>query len=203
MRAWHWAFALCLTGSLATGLAGDIALMEWHLRLGYTAIGLLVFRLLWGAVGGIHSRWRWYRPSLAGLLRHFRGAPPQDGHTAPGIVLALGMLLAAVVQALSGLYSTDEIFTEGPLVRGADPELVSVMTAIHHRAFWVVLGFIALHLTAHVIYAARGSRLPLAMFTGRKPAVPGTPSPGPLGGRGVITGAVVALLVWGALAWID
>jgi len=203
MRAWHWAFALCITGSLATGLSGEIALMEWHLRLGYTAIGLLVFRLLWGAIGGIHSRWRWYRPSLAGLVRHFRGAPPQDGHTAPGIVLALGMLLAAVVQALSGLYSTDEIFTEGPLVRGADPELVSVMTAVHHRAFWVVLGFIALHLTAHLIYAVRGSRLPLAMFTGRKPAVPGTPSPGPLGGRGVITGALVALLVWGALAWLD
>lgn len=203
IRVWHWAFALCIVGSLATGLSGDIALMEWHLRLGYCAIGLLIFRLLWGAVGGIHSRWCWYRPSIAGLLRHFRGGPPQGGHTAPGIVLALGMLLAVAVQAMSGLYSTDEIFTEGPLVRGADRELVSVMTAVHHRAFWVVLGFVSLHLAAHAIYAAQGSRLPLAMFTGRKPAPPGTPSPDSLGGRGLLTGAVVALVVWGALTWLD
>jgi cytochrome b len=55
LRAWHWLFALCIGGSLVTGLSGDIGWMDWHLRFGYCACGLLLFRLLWGstAAGGI------------------------------------------------------------------------------------------------------------------------------------------------------
>jgi len=202
MRIWHWAFALCLCGSLATGLSGEIAAMDWHLPLGYCAIGLLLFRLIWGLVGGLHSRWRWYRPSLPAVVQHFRGVPWDGGHTAPGVLLALVLLLAAAVQVVSGLYTTDEIFTEGPLVRGADADLVDVMSAIHHRTWWVVIAAISAHLVSHLIYALRGSRLPLAMLTGTKLAAPGTPASGSLLGRGIVTGAAIALAVWGALAWL-
>ena len=40
LRVWHWLFALCIGGSLVTGLSGDIGWMDWHLRLGYCAIPL-------------------------------------------------------------------------------------------------------------------------------------------------------------------
>ena len=168
LRVWHWLLVFCITGSLATGLSGDIGLMDWHLRLGYCACGLLVFRLLWGFIGGCYSRWRNYWPSPTKIIDHFRGAAEQTPHTAPGVGLVLVMLGAIAVQALTGLYTTDDIFIEGPLVRGADEDLVSTMSAIHHRIYYLVIAAISIHLTAHLVYGLKGSRLPLSMFTGRK-----------------------------------
>jgi cytochrome b len=197
LRVWHWLLVCCITGSLATGLSGDIGLMDWHLRLGYCACGLLMFRLLWGFVGGLYSRWRHYRPSPTGILRHFRGGAQQTPHTAPGVGLVVVMLGVIAVQAITGLYTTDDIFIEGPLVRGADEDLVATMSAIHHRIYYLVLAAIAIHLTAHVVYGLKGSRLPLSMFTGRKTV---RSDYGPTGSRGwwaVGTAAVTAALLVG------
>ncbi len=48
-RLFHWALAVAVLGLIGTGLGG---VMEWHFRLGYTVLSLLLFRLLWGFVGG-------------------------------------------------------------------------------------------------------------------------------------------------------
>jgi cytochrome b len=168
LRIWHWLLVICISGSLATGLSGDIGLMDWHLRFGYCACGLLIFRLLWGFAGGLYSRWRHYLPSPKKMYLHFRGMAEQSPHTAPGVGLVVFMLAVITLQTITGLYTTDDIFIEGPLVRGADEELVSTMSAIHHRVYYLVIGAIVIHLTAHVVYGFKGSRLPLSMFTGRK-----------------------------------
>lgn len=47
LRLWHWAFALSVSASLVTGWVGDISLMDWHLRLGYLALGLLLSSFCW------------------------------------------------------------------------------------------------------------------------------------------------------------
>lgn len=202
LRVWHWAFALSISASLATGLYGDIGLMQWHLRLGYCAAGLLLFRLIWGLIGGVHSRWSHYRPSATAVINHFRAPGTPQSHTAPGIVLALLLLLATLVQVSSGLYTTDDIFTEGPLVNGAATGLVDTMGAIHHRAFWLVLACICVHLLAHIVYAVRGNNIPLAMFRGRKLVAPGTPASSPLRLRGIATAALVAAAIWGSLTYL-
>jgi len=199
LRCWHWLFALCVTGSLATGLSGDIGLMEWHLRLGYCVLGLLLFRVLWGFVGGTYSRWVQYRPSWSGIVTHFRGGVDDLAHTAPGIGLTLFLLVVVLLQALSGLFTTDDIFVEGPLVRSASDDLVSAMTAQHHRVFWLVIAAIAIHLTAHVVYSVRGSRMSLSMFTGRKPVRAGVVPTQASGLRALGSAGLVLLLVWGFL----
>jgi cytochrome b len=199
LRVWHWLFALSITGSLATGLSGDIGLMDWHLRLGYCACGLLVFRLLWGFFGGAYSRWRHYWPSPTRILQHFKGSESSSAHTAPGIALVLLLLAAVAVQAVTGLFTTDDIFIEGPLVRSADDAVVSAMTAIHHRGFYLVIAAIVIHLTAHIVYGLKGSRMPLAMFSGRKvvaETVTATPS---RGWQAVVTAALAFGIVIGGL----
>ena len=87
-----------------------------------------------------------------------------DAHTPPGVALVLVMLLAVTLQALSGLGTTDDIFIEGPLVRHLEGDLVGALTAAHHRIFYLVLGAIAVHLLAHLVYGIQRDPTPLDMF---------------------------------------
>jgi cytochrome b len=198
LRLWHWVFALVVTGSLVTGLMGDISLMDWHMRLGYGALGLLLFRLGWALWGGRYARLSSFRVSPGRFVAHFRGSGESAPRSAPGVLLTLALVLVVALQAVTGLYTTDDIFTDGPLVRHASRDTIAVMSAIHHRAYWAALGLIALHLLAHAIYGLRRDPTPLSMFTGRKPvAVVPTRN---LILRGLLTAAAAAAAVWWGLS---
>lgn len=178
LRLWHWAFAALLVFSLATGLIGDIGLMDWHQRSGLALLGLLAFRLGWAAWGGLHARWRWYWTTPAAFIDHFRGHPGNSAHTSPGIALALLLFAAAALQVTSGLFASDDIFVEGPLHGLASEGLADAASWLHHRLHWLIIAAIGVHLLAHAIYGfALRDPTPLAMFTGRKPlaATPATP----------------------------
>ena len=175
IRLWHWLFGGCVLFSLYTGLAGDFSLMEWHQRSGYAIVALLLFRLGWGLWGGLYVRFRHYVTTPRAVLAHFTpalrassGDLPAKAHTAPGIALVVVLFLAVGVQATTGLFATDDIFLNGPLRGYVDEEIADAMNWVHHRAFWLVIGLVSIHLTAHVVYAAMRDPTPLAMITGRK-----------------------------------
>jgi cytochrome b len=173
---------------------GDIALMDWHLRLGYAALGLLLFRIGWAVWGGRYARLTSFRTSPARMLAHFRGEAGHPPRTAPGAALAVLLIALVSLQAVTGLYTTDEIFTEGPLVRHASDETVSLMSSLHHRVFWGVLALIGVHLLAQLVYGLRRDATPLSMFTGRK-RVKAQPVRH-LWVRGLLTAAAAAAAVW-------
>lgn len=198
LRLWHWAFALSVVSSLYTGWSGDIALMDWHLRLGYCALGLLAFRLCWALWGGRYARLASFRFSPRQLIDHFRGLAPPRPRTAPGVLLVAGLLGLVALQAGSGLFTSDEIFTEGPLVRHADDDTVDLLSSVHHNLKWGVAGLIGVHLLAHVIYALRRDPTPLAMFTGRKPLA--LPPARNLPLRALLTAVAVTAAVWWGLS---
>lgn len=198
LRIWHWLFALCTSASLATGWLGDVALMDWHLRLGYCALGLLLFRIGWGLWGGRYARLGTFRTSPARFIAHFRGGAPATPRTAPGVALAALLIVLVAVQALSGLFTSDEIFTEGPLVRHVDEDTVALFSALHHRVLWGVAALIAAHLAANGVYAARRDSTPLSMFTGRKRVIAAPVRH--LWVRGLVTAAAAAAAVWCGLS---
>ncbi|RYF69211.1 MAG: cytochrome B, partial [Comamonadaceae bacterium] len=85
-RLFHWALALCVLGSLATAWIPGSAI-EWHARLGYTALALLAFRLLWGVVGGRWSRFTSFLYAPTSVVSYLRGRPHPDhlvGHNPLG-----------------------------------------------------------------------------------------------------------------------
>lgn len=174
VRLWHWLFGGCVLFSLYTGLAGDFSLMEWHQRSGYAIVALLLFRLGWGLWGGLYVRFRHYVTTPRAVLAHFAAGfrtesdSPARAHTAPGIALVVVLFAAVAVQATTGLFATDDIFINGPLRGYVDEEVASAMNWVHHRAFWLVIGLVSIHLTAHVVYGAMRDPTPLAMITGRK-----------------------------------
>lgn len=208
LRVWHWLFAICVSASLVTGLLGEVSLMDWHLWLGYSALALLLFRLGWGLWGGRYARLGTFRPSPARFLAYFRrgghagSAGPRTAgpRTAPGAALVILLLLAVTVQAVAGLFTTDDIFTEGPLVRHASSDTVDLMSALHHRVYWVVLALIAVHLLAHLVYALRRDPTPLSMFTGRKRIA--VPPAQHLPVRALLTALASAVMVWWGLSLV-
>ena len=171
LRMWHWAFAGCIGGSLGTGLSGDIGLVEWHMRFGYGVLGLLVFRFGWSLWGGLNARWSSFRLSLPRIIGFIQGRETAGPRTVPGTALVLCLFAATLLQATAGLFTSDFIFTDGPLVRHASGATVDLMSAIHHRVFWGILALIGIHLAAHAVYGLRRDPTPLSMFTGRKPVL--------------------------------
>ena len=195
LRIWHWCFAACLCALLYTGLSGDLALLQWHMRCGGLMVGLLLFRLMWGLWGGRHARWRGYRVTPRQFAAHFRGGRVDDPHTAPGRALTIGVLALVAAQAGTGLFANDAIFSEGPLARHVSGELSDRLTWAHNRLFIGLIALASIHLTAHIVYALRRDATPLAMFTGRKRSV-AIPTPD-YWLRALATAALAALAVWG------
>lgn len=171
-RLFHWTLAASVIALVVTAKVGGNA-MEWHFRLGYGVLALLVFRAVWGLVGGKWSRFQSFRVSPAHLLRYLRGgARPEDhpGHSPLGALSVFALLGALFVQVGSGLLSDDEIAFAGPLTRFVSNAVVSQATSYHKEiGQYLVLGLVALHVLAIAFYVGvRRQRLVRPMLQGDK-----------------------------------
>lgn len=179
-RLFHWLLALCVAGLIVSGSVGG-SWMEWHLRLGYAVFTLLLFRLVWGLVGGHWSRFSSFLYGPASLIDHLRGRAPlahTAGHSPLGALSVFALLLVLAVQVGTGLISDDEIATYGPLVRFVSGDTVVAATG-YHKAVGklIVIGLVALHLVAILFYKlAKRQALTQAMLTGDKSLSEALPS---------------------------
>lgn len=179
-RLFHWALALCVTGSVATGYIGG-SWIDWHARLGYAILALLAFRILWGLVGGHWSRFAAFLYSPASVWRYLRGQSHPDhlvGHNPLGAGSVLAMLLVLLAQVGTGLVSDDEISFTGPLNRFVAASKGLAATWYHKEVGqWLVIGLVVLHVAAILFYLLRkGDNLVRPMLTGDKQVAEATRS---------------------------
>lgn len=155
-RLFHWLLALCVIGLVTTAQLGY---MDWHFRFGYGVLTLLIFRLLWGLVGGHWSRFSAFLYSPASLWRYLRGhAEPSHslGHSPTGSLSVFALLFFLLAQVGTGLFSDDEIASSGPLTRLASSDFVSQATWYHREVGKLVLiALVALHILAILYYLWR------------------------------------------------
>ncbi|MEJ8845728.1 cytochrome b/b6 domain-containing protein [Variovorax rhizosphaerae] len=169
-RLFHWALAAAVVGLLATGMSG---IMEWHFRLGYTVLALLLFRLLWGFVGGRWSRFASFIYSPRWVLAYLRGRSHPDhlvGHSPLGALSVFAVLGMLVLQVCTGLFSDDEISASGPLTRFVSNAFVSLASQ-WHAVFgkWGVIALVSLHVLAVLYYVlVKRQRLVGPMISGDK-----------------------------------
>ncbi len=169
-RLFHWLLALCVIGLVVSAKLGY---MDWHFRLGYVMLTLLIFRLLWGLLGGRWSRFASFLYSPASLWRYLRGhGDPAHaiGHTPTGALSVLALLLFLLAQVATGLISDDEIASAGPLTHLVSGAWVSLGTW-YHRAVgqWVLITLVVLHLAAVLYYLwGKGQNLIRPMLNGDK-----------------------------------
>lgn len=154
-RLFHWALLFCVVGLIITGKIGGQA-MIWHFRFGYCVMTLLLFRIIWGLIGGKWSRFASfiYAPSTVIAYLKGQGKPEHSaGHNPLGAGSVFAMLAILTLQVLSGLFSDDEISNQGPLARFVSGARVSFATWWHKVVGEpIIYGLIALHVAAIFFY---------------------------------------------------
>lgn len=205
LRLFHWALVVAVTGALACALIPGVPI-EWHARMGYSVLGLLLFRLVWGLVGGHWSRFSHWRPTPGRIWAYLQGrSHPDDrvGHSPLGALAVLALLVVLGLQVATGLVSDDEIAFTGPLNAWVSTATGLAATAWHkHLGKLLVMALSVLHIAAVFYYLlVRKTNLISPMVHGDKRlAGPATPSRDDLALR--LVALVLALGVGVAVGWL-
>jgi cytochrome b len=174
LRLFHWTLVVAIAVAFLSS-EEDSALNDWHVLSGWVAAVLIVFRLVWGFVGGEHSRFSdFIRPSriahhIASLARG--QSEPSLGHNPLGAVAVVVLLALTAVTVWTGAFGGE------------------AAEDLHEVIAWVLLAMVALHVVAVIIMSMlERENLVRAMVTGHKSA---THHPGSIDARAP-----------GAVAWL-
>ena len=162
-RVFHWLLVLSFTGAYLTAeseLDRDI-----HVVLGYTLLGLIAFRLLWGVFGTRYAQFRsfLFKPGqVAAYARSLLKGKPAHyiGHNPLGSVSVWLLLGLGILSGVSGVMSFQDI--------GGD-----VMEELHEFVSDAMLAVVVIHIAGVVVSSVlHRENLVLSMITGFKSAEP-------------------------------
>ncbi|SFG53527.1 Cytochrome b [Novosphingobium sp. CF614] len=155
LRLSHWLLVAAIAVAFLSS-EEDSALAGWHMAAGWAAAVLIVFRLVWGVVGGEHALFASFvRP--AHVFSHLKAlasarAERTVGHNPAGGIAVL--LLIAMIGAV--------IATGWQALHGGEENL-------HEAIAWFLLGLVGIHVAAVVATSLlSGENLVRAMVTGQK-----------------------------------
>lgn len=188
VRVFHWALVACFAGAYALG---DTE--RWrnvHVTLGYTVLGLIAFRLLWGFVGTHHARFRSFAFSPLAAVRHLRDevagrAQRHLGHNPAGSWAVYGLLLLGIATGVTGYLTFNAVGGEA-------------FEEVHEACANAWLALVVLHVLG-VVFSSFMQRenLVRAMVTGRKRGGASGAEPRSWRGLGVtLAAAVVGFWTW-------
>ncbi len=186
-RLFHWLLVLVMFVSYFSVTFADGAyagpLMKLHMISGESALGLLLFRLIWGVIGSDTARFGNFLHSPKAALHHLRSfrqrAPDlQVGHNAAGGWMVVIMLVLLASQIGSGLFSNDDGSSEGPLAHMVSKGTSDTLSLVHSLNFNLLLAAVVVHVLVIALYARiKGQNLVLPMLTGKKRLPAATPAP--------------------------
>ena len=152
-RVFHVALLLIL---ILTELTAQVGAdwMLWHLRLGSLLGVLLLFRLVWGLIGGRWSRFSHFGVSPRRLRDYMAGRIDGGaGHNPLGALSVLAVLTLLTVQVASGMLADDEVSYAGPWAEWVAASLSQQATNWHaHVGQWLLIGWVTLHIGAVVFH---------------------------------------------------
>jgi cytochrome b len=178
-RAFHWLLVLLILTSWRTGEAGG-EWLRYHFWSGYAILTLVLFRIVWGVVGGTHARFANFVRGIPTALHHvrelMRPGPTSDvGHNAIGGWMIVILLAVLLFQTGTGLFADDDIVTTGPLGDLVSSTVRSRLTTLHKYNFELIEVLVGVHIAAVLVYwLFKRQNLIGAMITGRKRGLPPT-----------------------------
>ncbi|RXT48490.1 cytochrome b/b6 domain-containing protein [Bradyrhizobium betae] len=159
LRLWHWALAASVLAAWFTPTVYD----GLHRILGYTVLGLLAFRLVWGFWGSRYSRFRMVGVRLRaapGYLWNLRRGMTGRyiGLNPAGTLMLVALLLSLAVSAITGAMSVTVTFFG-----------VWWIEDTHAYASDAVIVLVVLHVVGVALMGIlQRENLVRAMITGRK-----------------------------------
>ncbi len=197
-RLFHWSLVLILPLSW---WSAETARFELHQWLGYAVIVLVVFRIAWGFLGSPHSRFGDFLVGPRRVLAYLRSAAaPGTGHNPLGGWSVLGMLLLLLVQGVSGLFNSDDVFYKAPWYYGADARWRDTLGLVHELAFDALLALLALHIAAVAYHQWwKGEQLLQPMLRGFSEQRQGRDRAAPLW-LALVIFALASLALWACIA---
>ncbi|PKM43425.1 MAG: cytochrome B [Gammaproteobacteria bacterium HGW-Gammaproteobacteria-1] len=178
VRVFHWSLVTAFIVAFVT----EDHYLALHVQAGYTIIGLVLFRLLWGVFGTRHARFtdfvRGPRAVMDYLKSLFSRRPTHYlGHNPAGGWMVVALLVALLLTTLTGLltYGAGEA-ASGPfaLLAGNPGGFWSeALEEIHEALANLTLLMVFVHVAGVFVSGwLHHENLVLAMLTGRKPHVP-------------------------------
>lgn len=163
-RVFHWLLALSFAGAYLT--ADTERFRDLHVVLGYTMLGLVAFRLLWGLVGTRHARFAAFAFGPRRVVRYLGSlltpAPEHHvGHNPAGSWAIFALLALALATGASGWATYENL--------GGD-----WLEELHEGAASAMLAIVVVHIAGVVVSSVlHRENLARAMLDGRKDGAPG------------------------------
>lgn len=173
IRIFHWALVAGIGFMWFSGEEGG-NIMTWHIYIGYCMLGLIVYRLFWGFIGSPYARFTEFLKGPSQTFAYLKNMLKGEkidylGHNPLGGWMVIILMILIFTQAFSGLFSSDDIFTEGPFYSLVSSKTSEFFTSIHHLNFNILLAAIALHISAVAYHAfIKKEALIKSMLTGEK-----------------------------------
>jgi cytochrome b len=171
VRLFHWTLASCF---VIAWLTLDNRYLDIHVFAGYLVGGLILFRILWGFIGGPYARfsnfsfnWHEVKDYLRGVLNrrpvHFIGHNPAGSWA---IYLLLGLSLLIVI---SGLLTFGGEEQQGPFAGFLNYPQGILAHDLHEWLAWLMLGMVVIHVIGILVESLlHRENLVTAMLTGYK-----------------------------------
>jgi cytochrome b len=207
VRIFHWLLVLSFIGAFVTNWLG-VRYFKYHAWCGYSILILVAFRILWGFVGTYYAQFWHFIPGITSLKTYIQSAlkrcgKPHAGHNPLGALMVVLLLAALGVQAITGLYSNDEISNMGPFYGYVSNELSLKLTGIHKGLSYWILAAVVAHIGAVLIHV-KLKREPLikAMYNGKKPVQQYDENLISIQSSKSILALVIVAALVGLLAWL-
>ncbi len=148
VRLFHWSLVLAVLCNYFLTEGGK----DVHQWVGYTAVTLVVARIVWGFIGSKHARFSDFVPTPARLLEQFRawksGVPVHYvGHNPIGSVMMLALLAMVLAMGITGWMQTLDAYWGEEWLQDIHQTLANLM-----------IGMAALHATAAIVMGRVGAR---------------------------------------------
>lgn len=200
-RIVHWSLVVLIPFSWWSAENHDLERHRWS---GYAILGLLIFRLIWGFVGGSTSRFANFVRGPRTVLAYARGTGEKVlGHNPMGGWSVIAMLVLLATQVGLGLFASDHDGLEtGPLNHLVNYATAETITELHELLFNVLVAVIALHVAAVLFYLfVRRDNLIAPMLRGSK-TLDAEPAIRPTMAR-PLAAIIVAVIAFAVMAWVS
>jgi len=159
VRAFHWLLVISFAGAWLT--SESEAQQMIHYAFGYSAIALILFRVVWGVVGTRYARFSQFIKGPTETIHHIKSLltgnqHPELGHNPAGALAMVSLMVLILLIGLTGYWSVKEFL--GDFMSGAH-EVVSNLALV----------VVVIHIAAAIIMSfLQKENLVRSMVTGRK-----------------------------------